>query len=158
MTERDTLIQIYTTEENQEWFEELADEAGTSVSEYGHGIIEDHVGRETGKRQYDRYGTDTELEVTLDSLEKELNDTLSQFKSETLEEVRYVQQVRTAYIIAIWRLIQDNYTPAERQLAMKFAEKFTGQDLNIEAGTMPVETDSSDADTEAAAHSTGDDA
>jgi hypothetical protein len=156
MTERDTVVQIYTTEENQEWLEELADKEGTSISDYGHRIIQDHIDRETGKRQYDRYGTDTEVEVILDSLKTELETTLDQFESDTLEEVRHIQRVRTAYLISIWRLIKDDYSTAEQQLAMQFAERFTGQDLNTESGAISVEEGSSGEDGQGSAHSAGD--
>jgi len=153
-----TVVQIYTTDENQEWLEQLAEKEGTSVSEYGHGIIQDHIDRETGERQYDRYGTDTEIEVILDTLKEELGETLDQFESDTLEEVRHIQRVRTAYLISIWRLIKDDYSTAEQELAMKFAERFTGQDLNTEPEAILGGEGSSSEDGQESAGAAGDSA
>mgnify|MGYP000032399817 CR=1 FL=1 len=155
MSER-TVIQIYTTDENREWLEQLADEEDTSISEYGHEMIEDHIDRETGERQYGRYGTDTEIEVILDSLKEELGETLDQFESETLEEVRHIQRVRTAYLISIWKLIKDDYSTAEQQLAMKFAERFTGQELNTESEAILPSESSSSEDGQGSAGAAGD--
>ena len=157
MTDR-TAIQVYTTEQKEEWLKELADEEGKSVSEYGREIFQEHIDRETGERQYDRYGTDTEIEVILDSLKNELEDTLDEFESETLEEIRHIQRVRTAYLISIWKLIKDDYSTAEQQLAMKFAERFTGQELDTESEAIPAREGSSVEDGRSSAHSAGDDA
>lgn len=157
MTDRDTLIQIYTTEENQEWVEELADEAGLSVSEYGHELIEEHVDDETGESQYRRYSTDTKIEVLLEEAQSEITELLDEFESETMEEVKTVQKVRTAYTIAIWKLLQDEYSSEQRRLAMKFAGEHVGRDPDTELRTQDG-GDNSESDTSAATGSAGESA
>lgn len=142
MTDRDTLIQIYTTEAYQEWFQELADEADMSVSEYGHEVIENHINRETGENQYRRYSTDTSIEVLIEEAQREVTELLTEFESETMEEVKTIQKVRTAYTIAIWRLLQDEYSSEKRRLAMKFAGEHVGRDPPNEPRTPNREADS----------------
>ncbi|WP_058992355.1 hypothetical protein [Haloarcula sp. CBA1127] len=133
MTERDTLLQIYTTEAYKELFDKLADSAGTSTSKYGHEVIEEHIDRETGEDQYRRYNTDTSIELLLEEAQREVKELVAEFESGTMEEVKTIQEVRTAYIIAIWKLLQDDYSAEKRRLALKFAGEHVGQDPCLES-------------------------
>jgi hypothetical protein len=154
MTERDTLLQIYTTEAYKEWFDQLADDAGTSTSEYGHKVIEDHIDRETGENQYRRYDTDTSIELLLEEAQREVKELVAEFESGTMEEVKTIQEVRTAYTIAIWKLLQDDYSAEQRRLALKFAGEHVGKDPGLESR---AEGDS-ESDASTAAESAGESA
>ncbi|KAA9396345.1 hypothetical protein Har1130_18865 [Haloarcula sp. CBA1130] len=157
MTERDTLLQIYTSEENKELFDQLADAAGTSTSEYGHEVIEDYVEWETGENQYQRYSTNTKIEVLLEEAKREVTELLAEFESGSMEEVKTVQKVRTAYIIAIWKLLQDDYSAEQRRLALKFAGEHVGQDPDTESQT-PDEENNAESDASAATEPAGESA
>jgi len=157
MTERDTLLQIYTSEENKELFDQLADAAGTSTSEYGHEVIEDYVEWETGENQYQRYSTNTKIEVLLEEAKREVTELLAEFESGSMEEVKTVQKVRTAYIIAIWKLLQDDYSAEQRRLALKFAGEHVGQNPDTESQT-PDEENNAESDASAATEPAGESA
>jgi len=157
MTERDTLLQIYTSEENKELFDQLADAAGTSTSEYGHEVIEDYVEWETGENQYQRYSTNTKIEVLLEEAKREVTELLAEFESGSMEEVKTVQKVRTAYIIAIWKLLQDDYSAEQRRLALKFAGEHVGQDPDTESQT-PDEENNAESDASTATEPAGESA
>lgn len=157
MTERRTLLQIYTTEENKKLFDQLADAAGTSTSEYGHEVIEDYVEWETGESQYQRYSTNTKIEALLEEAKREVTELLEEFESGTMEEVKTVQKVRTAYTIAIWKLIHDDYSAEQRRLALKFAGEHVGRDPDIESQT-PDEESNPESDASTAAESAGESA
>ncbi|GGM53599.1 hypothetical protein [Haloarcula argentinensis] len=157
MTERDTLLQIYTSEENKELFDQLADAAGTSTSEYGHEVIEEYVEWETGESQYQRYSTNTKIEVLLEEAKREVTELLEEFESGTMEEVKTVQKVRTAYTIAIWKLIQDDYSAEQRRLALKFAGEHVGRDPDTESQA-PDEESNPESDASIAAEPAGESA
>ncbi|KOX93202.1 hypothetical protein [Haloarcula rubripromontorii] len=157
MTERDTLLQIYTSEGNKELFDQLADAAGKSTSEYGHEVIEDYVEWETGENQYQRYSTNTKIEVLLEEAKREVTELLAEFESGSMEEVKTVQKVRTAYIIAIWKLLQDDYSAEQRRLALKFAGEHVGQDPDTESQT-PDEENNAESDASTATEPAGESA
>ena len=157
MTERDTLLQIYTSEGNKELFDQLADAAGTSTSEYGHEVIEDYVEWETGENQYQRYSTNTKIEVLLEEAKREVTELLAEFESGSMEEVKTVQKVRTAYIIAIWKLLQDDYSAEQRRLALKFAGEHVGQNPDTESQT-PDEENNAESDASTATEPAGESA
>ena len=140
MTERDEVLQIYTTSENKEWIKERAEIEGKTISDIGHSLVEEHIDRETGETQFERYGTDTQLELVLENIRSDVTAELDEFKSETLEELKTVQKVRTAYTIAIWKLLQEDHDDAHLRLAMKFATDRIGREPATEA------TNGSDAD------------
>jgi hypothetical protein len=135
MTERDEVIQIYTTGENKEWIKERAEIEGKTVSDIGHGLVEEYIDRETGETQFERYGTDTQLELVMENIRSDIMDEIDEFKSETLEELKTIQKVRTAYTIAIWKLLQEEYDDAHLRLAMKFATERIGQEPATETST-----------------------
>ncbi|WP_146418336.1 hypothetical protein [Haloarcula hispanica] len=128
MTERDEVLQIYTTSENKEWIKERAEIEGKTISDIGHSLVEEHIDRETGETQFERYGTDTQLELVMENIRSDISDELDEFKSETLEELKTVQKVRTAYTIAIWKLLQEDHDDAHLRLAMKFATDRIGRE------------------------------
>ncbi|WP_424005410.1 hypothetical protein ACOZ4I_19570 (plasmid) [Haloarcula salina] len=140
MTERDEVLQIYTTSENKEWITERADIEGKTISDIGHSLVEEYIDRETGATQFERYGTDTQLELVMENIRSDIMDELDEFKSETLEELKMVQKVRTAYTIAIWKLLQEDHDDAHLRLAMKFATDRIGREPATET------TNGSDAD------------
>jgi hypothetical protein len=140
MTERDEVLQIYTTSENKEWIKERAEIEGKTISDIGHSLVEEYIDRETGETQFERYGTDTQLELVMENIRSDITAELDEFKSETLEELKTVQKVRTAYTIAIWKLLQEDHDDAHLRLAMKFATDRIGREPATEA------TNGSDAD------------
>ncbi|RLM88053.1 hypothetical protein [Haloarcula sp. Atlit-7R] len=140
MTERDEVLQIYTTSENKEWIKERAEIEGKTISDIGHSLVEEYIDRETGETQFERYGTDTQLELVMENIRSDITAELDEFKSETLEELKTVQKVRTAYTIAIWKLLQEDHDDAHLRLAMKFATDRIGREPATET------TNGSDAD------------
>ncbi|KAA9400568.1 MULTISPECIES: hypothetical protein [Haloarcula] len=141
MTERDEVLQIYTTSENKEWIKERAEIEGKTISDIGHSLVEEYIDRETGETQFERYGTDTQLELVMENIRSDITAELDEFKAETLEELKTVQKVRTAYTIAIWKLLQEDHDDAHLRLAMKFATDRIGREPATEA-TSEGDTDS----------------
>lgn len=141
MTERDEVLQIYTTSENKEWIKERAEIEGKTISDIGHSLVEEYIDRETSETQFERYGTDTQLELVMENIRSDITAELDEFKSETLEELKTVQKVRTAYTIAIWKLLQEDHDDAHLRLAMKFATDRIGREPATEA-TNGSDTDS----------------
>ena len=124
---RDVSVQLYTTEENRQWVKDRAEVADQSISDYCHEVLEAHIDRVTGDSQYERYGTDTQLEVLMEDIREELTTLLTELQSDVGEDLNYMQSIRTAYVIAIWELMKEDYTPSQRRLAMKFAGEHVGQ-------------------------------
>ncbi|GCF15989.1 hypothetical protein Harman_39240 [Haloarcula mannanilytica] len=141
MTDRDAVIQIYTTSENKEWIKERAEIEGKTVSDIGHDLVEEYIDSETGEAQFERYRTDTQLELLLENVRSDIMENLDEFKSESLEEIKTIQKVRTAYTIAIWKLLHEDHDDAHLRLAMKFATERIGQEPATETQN-ESETDS----------------
>jgi len=123
---RDATIEIRTTQQNKDRLEVRADQDGQSLSEYGHQLFEDHLyGSTNGATPAEMR---EEMKHTLADLRVDLTAILSEFRSEIGPELRDAQSVRTAYIIAIWKLLESEYSTQERQYAMQVAAAHTGVD------------------------------
>jgi len=118
---RDSHIPVYTTETVKESIETQANAADKSVSAYCHEVLAEHVEETLDENQRARYGTDTDIELLLEELRSELIGMLDSFITETGAEIHHLQSLRTAYAIAIWELIKDDYSPAQREVALKTA-------------------------------------
>ena len=125
---RDELLQFYTTDENEEWLTEQAEAEDKSLSEYCHQVVEEHVNREQDRKQYGRYAVDQQIELTLDQIRDEATTLLSTFQSETGAKIDRVQRIRTVYVIALWHLLKNNYSPSQRDAALKRAAEFVDRD------------------------------
>ena len=121
---RETVVQIYTTEENKSRLEALADQDGQSISDYGHALIQDHL--DASIDGTDQSETPADMADSMADLREELMRLLSEFQSETAPEIRDMQSVRTAYLIAIWKLVETEYSSEERRYAMRFAAAHVG--------------------------------
>lgn len=125
---RDTIIQFYTTDDNEEWLSEQADASGHSLSEYCHQVIADHIEREQERRQYGRYGVDQQIELLLTEIRDETTETLADFESETGTKLERIQRIRTVYLIAVWRLVKEEYSVSQRNAALKHGADHVGLD------------------------------
>jgi hypothetical protein len=125
---RDTIIQFYTTDENEEWLSEQADASGQSLSEYCHAVIADHIDREQERWQYGRYGVDQQIELILNEIRDETTEVLSDFESEMGTHLNRIQRLRTVYVIAIWRLVKQEYSVSQREAALKHGADHVGLD------------------------------
>lgn len=137
---RDAHIPVYTTERVETYIESQADAADQSVSTYCHEVLKEHVESDMDANQQARYGTDTDIELLITELQSELRSLLDSFITETGAEIHHLQSLRTAYAIAIWELIKDDYSPAEREVALKTAGKHV-EKQTLTSGQQP-ETES----------------
>jgi predicted DNA-binding protein len=121
---RDSVVQIGTTAENKNRLKARADQNGQSLSEYGHELIEDHLDENIDGSA----NTDTRKEMadSLSTLRADLMGILAEFRSETAPAIQGMQSVRTAYLIAIWKLLETEYSAEERRYAMRFAAAHVG--------------------------------
>jgi predicted DNA-binding protein len=123
---RTATVAFQTTEENKARLQDRADDVDQSLSTYGHHLIENYLD-ETSDTSV-KY---SELEDILANLREEITTILTEFQSETGQEIRAVQSVRTAYLIAIWKLLEAEYSAEERRYAMRFAAAHVGIDPKI---------------------------
>jgi hypothetical protein len=123
---RDSIIQFYTTDENEEWLSEQAEASGQSLSEYCHEVIADHIDREQERQQYGRYGIDQQIELILNEIRDETTEVLSEFESEMGTTLERIQRLRTVYVIAIWRLVKEEYSVPQREAALKHGADHVG--------------------------------
>jgi len=142
---RETILQIYTTEENKAKLKETADAVDQSLSEYSHHLIEQHLEPVSETDEPDRLGTEPTVVEILADLHEDVTTQLSEFRSETADELLYVHSVRTAYLIALWKLLEDEHSAAERRYAMRFAAAHVGIDPDVLEQNGPPDAETSDA-------------
>lgn len=123
---RDSAIQVYVTEENKEWLTEQAEADNKSCSQYCRDLITDHIDQEQDTQQYRRYGVDQQIELVLTEIRDEATGLLSNFQTEMGTRLDRIQRLRTVYIIALWRLVKDDYSVAQQKAAMKHAADHVG--------------------------------
>ena len=146
---RETLLQIYTTEENKAKLKETADAVDQSLSEYSHHLIDQHLASLTETGEPDRLGTERTAVDILTDLHEDVTAELSEFRSETADELLYVHSVRTAYLIALWKLLEDEHSAAECRYAMRFGAAHVGvEPVLLEQDGPPDSEISDDALTE----------
>lgn len=131
---RDSHIPVYTTETVEERIEAQANAADKSVSTYCHEVLKEHVEETIAETQRVRYGTDTDIELLLEKLQSELIAIVESFRTDTGAEIHHLQSLRTAYAIAIWELIKDDYSPAEREVALKTAGQHAKKQTPAQSG------------------------
>jgi len=129
---RESIIQFYTTKEYEEWLTEQAEAADKSLSEYCHEIVEQHITQEQDDQQYRRYGADQRIELVLEELRDETSTLLSEFQSETGTRLERMQRLRTIYVMALWRLLREDYATAEQESALKSALDHVGRNLSAD--------------------------
>jgi hypothetical protein len=141
---RETSLQIYTTEENKAKLEDTADAVDQSLSEYLHHLIEQHLDSLEETDEPDRLGTERSAVDILTDLHEDVTAELSEFRSETADELLYVHSVRTAYLIALWKLLEDEHSAAERRYAMRFAAAHVGVEPTVLEQDGPPDPEISD--------------
>lgn len=125
---RDSVVQIATTAENKRRLEDRAEEVDQSLSKYGHELIEDHLNESEAATQS---AIRQEMSDSLSDLRADLMEMLAEFRSETAPAIHDMQSVRTAYLIAIWKLLEAEYSVEERRYAMRFAAANVGIDPEL---------------------------
>jgi hypothetical protein len=124
---RDATVRFYTTDENKKWLTEQAGAADQSLSEYCHQAITEYIGREQERQEYGRYGVDQQIELILNQIRDDASTLLSEFQSETGTRLERIQRIRAVYVIALWRLVENDYTRDQREEAMKAAAEVVGR-------------------------------
>lgn len=149
---RDSAIQIYVTEENKEWLTDQAEADNKSCSEYCRDVITDHIDGEQDEQQYRRYGVDQQIELGLTEIRDEATALLSNFQSEMGTRLDRIQRLRTVYVIALWRLVKDDYPVSQQKAAMKHAADHVGltprEDPEIQSVLATADNQSLAAETE----------
>jgi hypothetical protein len=141
---RETSLQVYTTAKNRKKLEETAEDVGQSLSEYCHHLIEQHLASVGETDEPDRLGTERTAVDILTDLHEDVTAELSEFRSETADELLYVHSVRTAYLIALWKLLEDEHSAAERRYAMRFAAAHVGVEPTVLEQDGPPDPEISD--------------
>lgn len=135
---RDSPIQVYVSEEHKQWLTDQADADNKSCSEYCRDVITDHIDGEQDKQQYRRYGVDQQIEMVLTEIQEEATALLSNFQSEMGTKMDRIQRLRTVYVIALWRLVKDDYPVSQRKAAMKHAADHVGLSPQEDPDIQPV--------------------
>ena len=145
---RRATVQICTTPANKQRLEARAAEVDQSLSEYGHELIEAHLASNINVAT--QSGTRRHMMDTVADLRTDITDTLDEFRAQSAAEIRDMQAVRTAYLIAIWKLLEAEYSAEERRYAMRFAAAHAGIDpALISTGPSPEPEESDELATEA---------
>lgn len=135
---RDKTIRFYTSEETKEWLKNEAETRDQSLSECCNQVVTEYIGQEQDRRQYSRYGVDHQIELVLDEIREEISTILTEFQTETGTTVERLQRLRTVYVIALWRLLKDDYPSDRRKAAMKTAVDHVGLDPFDDPNIAPV--------------------
>lgn len=124
---RNSIIQFYTTEENEERLQEQGDAANKSLSEYCHQVVEEHISEKQREQQKRRYSVEQQVELKLDEIRSETSTLLSTFQSERAR-LEHMQRLRTIYVMALWRLLRNDYSPSKQKEALKWSVNHVGQE------------------------------
>lgn len=116
----DTRLQIYTDEELNEKIERRADSADLSKSGYCELILKNHHGIDLDGR-LSRYSTDKDLISTIDKATSEVTTAIEELQQDTATDLEHHQSLRTMYVLALWELLKQEYSPSEREEAIKQA-------------------------------------
>ena len=135
---RDETVRFYTSEETKEWIKREAETRDQSLSECCHQVVSEYIDREEDRRQYSRYGVDQQIEIVLNEIREEASTILKEFQSETGVTVERLQRLRTVYVIALWRLLKEEYPSSQRKAAMKHAVDHVGLDPSDDPNIAPV--------------------
>lgn len=141
---REAQFQIYTTEENMAKLREAANAVDQSLSEYGHHLIERHIASLSRTDEPDGLKTDRSAMTILADLHDDLTEQLAEFRSETAEELLYVHSVRSAYLIALWKLLEEDFSVAERRYALQFGAAHAGIEPEVLATDGPPDVQATD--------------
>jgi len=123
---RDETVKFYTTDEYKQRLKDQAEASNQSLSEYCHEVLAAHLDEEQDRQQYSRYGVDQQIELVINEFRDEASSQLTEFKSTTGGKLELIQRLRTVYMIAMWRLIKEDYSPARQEAAMKHAVDHAG--------------------------------
>lgn len=124
---RNSIIQFYTTEENEQRLQEQADAANTSLSEYCHQVVEEHISEKQHEQQKRRYSVEQQVELKLDEIRSETSTLLSTFQSERAR-LEHMQRLRTIYVMALWRLLRNDYSQSKQEEALNWSVNHVGQE------------------------------
>jgi len=135
---RDTIIQFYTTESDEEWLKSQADAADQSLSEYCYQVVAAHIERKQEEQQYRRYGVDQQIELAIDEIQDETVELLREFRSETGARLEGIHRLRTIYVMALWRLFKDDFAQSEQKAALKYGVKHAGSEPSANPEIRPL--------------------
>ena len=127
---KDTAFQIHTTEENKRWLEDRAADLDCSLSEYVHELIQKHIDIVSDDKEYP-YDDSERLQTIVDDVYDETDILLREFWGETASETAVEYQPGRLHLLVLWRLVAGEYSNEERQFAMRLAQDYIGEDLNL---------------------------
>lgn len=152
---RDETVRFYTSEETKQWLKREAETREKSLSECCHQVVTEYIDREEDRRQYSRYGVDQQIEIVLTEIREEASTILTEFQSETGVALERLQRLRTVYVIALWRLLKEEYPSAQRKAAMKHAVDHVGLDPCDDPNIEPVLSTATDQSSPSISDSAG---
>ncbi|MBV0926373.1 hypothetical protein KTS45_19375 [Halomicroarcula limicola] len=113
-------LQIYTTEDVNEKVEQRADQADLSKSKYCEMVLKKHHGMELRGRLA-RHSADEDIIATIDDAADDISTSIEEVQVEATPDLEHIQSLETMYVIALWELLKEDYSPAEREAAIKRA-------------------------------------
>ncbi|QIO25258.1 hypothetical protein [Haloarcula sp. JP-L23] len=119
MTER-TRLQIYATEDLEAEIEKHAELADLSKSEYCVRVLKNHHHMDIGGGRA-QYAPDEDIAATIDNAVTDLITAIDDLQTDATPDLEHLQSLRTMYVIALWELCKQEYSPAEREDAIKRA-------------------------------------
>lgn len=152
---RDETVRFYTSEETKEWLKKEAETRDQSLSECCHQVVAEYIDQEEDRRQYSRYGVDQQIEIVLNEIREEASTILSEFQSETGVTLERLQRLRTVYVIALWRLLKEEYPSSQRKAAMKHAVDHVGLDPSDDPNIAPMVSTATDQSSQPIADNAG---
>ncbi|WP_135305976.1 hypothetical protein [Haloarcula amylovorans] len=131
-------LQIYTTEAVNEKLEQRAEQADLSKSKYCEMVLKKHHGMDLNGRLA-RYSADEDIMETLDDGISSLAASIEELQAEATPDIEHLQSLRTMYVIALWELLKQEYSPAEREGAIKRAALEMSESRS--GTTLPTQSD-----------------
>ncbi|WP_135305407.1 hypothetical protein [Haloarcula amylovorans] len=116
----DARLQIYTDEALNTKLDKRADSAGLSKSKYCELILKNHHGMDLDGR-LSRYSANDDVVSTIDRTSTEIIAAIEELKQETTSDVEHLQSLRTMYVLSLWELLKEEYSPEKREAAIKRA-------------------------------------
>ncbi|MBX0325210.1 hypothetical protein EGH21_19475 [Halomicroarcula sp. F13] len=100
--------------------EEQAEQEGLSASAYCEMVLKTHHDMEPEER-HSRYSADKDLISTINDAVDDLVNSIDELQNDTTPDFEHLQSLRTMYVMALWELLKHEYSPEEREDAIKRA-------------------------------------
>lgn len=118
---QDERIQVYTTTEVLNQIDTRAEEAGMSRSEYCHQLFRDYHDDGLSLEQISRYTVGQRMEEALQASRDDILAAISELQADSVPDLEHIQSLRTMYVLSLWELLKQDYSPEQREQAMRNA-------------------------------------